>query len=696
MEPSIATSSSQLLQAQVEGKADTRIHLATHGHQDLGSFVKAVLSQKGVVELQIDCSCHSAGIATFEVMLLFEGSTVFTPSFAFRKSCRSDLIPGLNVGTAPHGSNAVKNGEARWLQTPESMPRVNSSQSTIDLYVTSSYAGSDALAATGRIFQSPLVRTLGDAGVVEAQVESTLGQDHGMLDFGHPQLIKISFRCLKSALGIVDLTLIPQHPWDPFRPVSIALEKDCRESHKPALKVGTLQSRARVRHLLDMPPILVKSSFAESTSVYSDGRTLPAWEVSNPSVSLAPENNVVVFTIVTNSAVPASSKLLLSAPKMDVSNSRVLEVVMSQETEDGNFGKPASFLGIAGSEFSPLVFIARHICKDLGFSKVVVTLPIHMATSGELPVPIKFSYWKTCHRPVKSLASQFVELQTFSQWDVPAGGWRTFMIFFIVLVFLVLAHEFGHVYLSRRMKHSFETSYGPALFGVKCTVGSLTFKPWSGAFLLEDLTLMNPPGYTGEILMRAHKITILVAVRKAVFSLGHVSEIRVMQLKHVDVHIELDDITDPFSGGSNLQVVGDHGKRYLEEQQEHEKRLKEQGVKPGAISQAATERVTDVLQSLSLLEVELEDIQCTCSFVSYPSVGGAELNIEDIHFHNFSEEFDVYGASAIMGQLGEVVKQAVSNNFLGNTGNKMARKVSRAKTTMVAKSRLSEKPRRGR
>jgi hypothetical protein len=690
LEPSVATASSQLVQARVEGETDTRIHLATHGHQDLGSFVNDVLSHNGVVELQVDCSCHSAGLATFEVMFLFEGSSVLTPSFAFRKSCRSDLMGGLDVGTIPHGNDVVKDGGPRWL--PSRMPLISITQSALVLYVTSRSSS-----AQWRSFQFPSVRALGQKGIVETKIESAFGGDRGMLDFGHSMAIKVTFQCLKSSLAALELTLIPQHPWDPFQPMSITFEKDCRKSYKPHLEVGAFQARARVKKQLDTrPPVLVRSSFGESASVFGAGQTLPAWEVMNPSVSLAPENNVVVFSVERNTAMPSGSTLSVLPPKIHVSNDRILDVVMSQEADRVDTGKHVSFLGNSAVGYSPVVLIARHVCKDLGLAKVTVTLPIHKSSSDDSTEPITFSYRKACHRPIKSMGTYFLELQTLSQWDLPTGGWRIFIFVIIGIVVVVLFHEFGHVYLGYKMKTYFENVKGPELFGVQCTVGELTFKPWSGAFILEDLTLMNPPGYTGEILLKAHRITLLGAVRKAIFSLGRLAEIRSLQLKHVDIHIELDNVVNPFSGGSNLRVVGDHARKVLAEKAEIEKREKEQGVKSSIWHQATDMHVNRALTNVTLDEVELQDIQCTCSFVSYPSLGGAELNIEDIHYHNFSEQFNVYGSSAVLTQLGKVVKGAVSEKFLGSTGNEMANKVSSAATkaktsAMKAKTMAGEK-----
>merc|ERR1719198_1303442 len=99
---------------------------------------------------------------------------------------------------------------------------------------------------------------------------------------------------------------------------------------------------------------------------------------------------------------------------------------------------------------------------------------------------------------------------------------------------MILIHEFGHRWVGYKLKIYFENSLGPEIFGVKVTVGELTFKPWSGAFSIEDLTLCNPPGYEGEYLMKAHHVTSLVAMRKAVFSWGKNTEIGVLQLKHID------------------------------------------------------------------------------------------------------------------------------------------------------------------
>jgi len=246
---------------------------------------------------------------------------------------------------------------------------------------------------------------------------------------------------------------------------------------------------------------------------------------------------------------------------------------------------------------------------------------------------------------------------------VPTGGWRTLLVALIIIVVGVVIHEFGYRWLSKYVKNQIEKKLGPDVFGTEVEVGSLLIRPWTGVFIMKDFVIKNPPGYSGEYMLKAAEVSILTAPKKILFSLGKTVQILFIRFEHIDVHIEFPGLV----GSSNYAVVREHindsHQKYLDKQA-----ILKQGKKPSWIALLAERELEDLMDHAVLLQAEFVDIH---AIAHHPLLSG-ELNINDIEFDNFSKDYDAVGVRSIASHLADAFYQEIQKDAMGETGAKFA------------------------
>jgi len=743
--------------------------------QQVDSGTAGSIKEKAA-ELQVECACHAPGTARFQVTVAHQGKASPSHSFVFSKSCSGDQLTGLDVGTAAFAKDAVRDGISKWV--PAHAPIIAYNRHEVSLYLTPSHAHQSA---RGSPFQSSAVRIWkqhvhtsersearpgselqnGAGAPSEIALEAKIFQQRGpgKLNASRPTKLTVVFKCIAPSTSLVELILIPQHAWDPFRPVSVFLKKECFGGAKPGFNVGMRKGMADVVHngrvLSTLPDVgssqgfsqffvkysatsrsdsdqhvrpslrcadeqeggntpvvlaqisvedagtmyrtsyvckrpgvsvctlslgltfwqspeirwrkichgaaeavTIESSFAQSKAVFGGGQAVAMWAPTNPGVSLAPDDNVAVFTVRSSGEAgnkTGSSTIALLSPQVQVSDPSVLDVIISKENQKG---------------LSPLVFIARHVCKHLGTVLVTIRLP-HAKKGGELdegPLDeVAFAYRKVCSLPQTS----FLGVQSVRRWlpnsvdgNVPTGGWR--WLFGVVMVFLaaVWCHEFGHQLITNWFVKQIKEHVGPNVFGCEIEVGSIEFRPWSGIFLMKDFVLKNPPGYAGDYLLKADTVSVLTATRRVVFSLGKQVDIILFRLEHIDVNIEFPGY---FVGKPNISVVQENVHNY-NESMIHHKGVASKNADSGWLTSKLEHRVHDMLECVKLHRAEFTDINANVSHM----MGGMQLSVEDMHWKDFSRERKAVGALAIGHELTNAFHRLLQEDVLGETGANLA------------------------
>lgn len=791
LEPTVATASFRAMPMVAGGRGTVN---GVQGQQHLGGFMQKQFSQNLAAELQVKCECHAPGIARFQVVVALQGGGSGGESFRFDKTCRGDQLRGVDVGTTPFGKDVVEDGISSW--SPSHLPVVEYNRSTISLYVAPSLLRSLKEVS----FQSPHVRVWdmeepdptasgnskvadNSKQILQAQLVSALGSGDGKLNSSQPTELTVDFRCLKPTTAIIEVMLVPKLVWDPFKPISIFLKKECFggikkgfhvgvvkgaknlvrdgrvqsqvadvDSHqgssqffveyspagpsdvdqhvrpvlhcsdeerggrtsvvhsqlfvkdagkaysvtyncrRPGVSVCTLSLGLKFYKSVDLhwrktcgghaADVMVESSFVQSESVFGGGEAAAMWELANPTISLKPDTNVAVFTVRSSPGVAKGAGALpysMLSPRVDVSDAKVLDVIVSKETE------------FKGSS-APLVFIARHVCKQRGTSKVTIMLPRSKASSdeaGEDPLDqVAFAYRKVCAHPVGGLSffGLHTGLHSLSRWDVPTGGWRVLLGVAIVLVLGVICHEFGHKWLSKFILQEIKEKMGPDVFGVEIEIGSLSFRPWSGVFVMHDFRMLNPKNQAFEhkYLLKASKVHMLTAPKKFFYTFGQVADIMLLRLEDIDVQIEFPGVF----ATSNIAVVREHVNQSFEAWENETNEKQRKGEKPSMIAAFFNGKlhawIHEMLDHALLHRAEFINIR---AIATHPLLGG-ELDINDIHFADFSTSYNAVGVRAIANQLADAFYRALQQDALGETGAQVADASESAKK-MINSRKLS-------
>jgi len=408
---------------------------------------------------------------------------------------------------------------------------------------------------------------------------------------------------------------------------------------------GHLQPDGQLaQQLYELTDVIVESTLEQSTAVFGGGQATAMWALKNPGVSLAPEDNVAVFTVHSSQGIAEGMRSLsLLSPKVHVSDAKVLDVIISKEVQPGP---------------TPLILIARHVCKQRGSSQVTITLPPGKPSSAGLPRQVGFSYLKVCKFREGAMGLSLLRMQALSRWDVPTYGWRILIAAVAVFVLGVAIHEFGHHYVSKQMEQQLK-DMGPSMFGTEIEIGQLQFRPWTGVFRLCDFKIKNPPGYTeSEYLLRADEVSMLIAPKRILYTFGRTLDINLLRLTgvHCDVSFR------PFSMENNLAVVQKH----LIDSQENDAQALA-GQQPGYFAAMIDKKANNLLDHARLHKAEFLDVSVSTKGM----LGEVQLQISDMHFEDFSQENNAVGLRQICSKLTDVFYETIKNDALGETGAKV-------------------------
>lgn len=404
--------------------------------------------------------------------------------------------------------------------------------------------------------------------------------------------------------------------------------------------------------LASLANVVIDSGFTHSPSVFSSGQPTSMWALRNPGVSLAPEDNVAVFTVRSGEGeadTMTQRALSLLAPDVQVSQNKVLDVIITKEVQSG----PA-----------PLILIARHVCKQSGSAQVTITLPQHASAT-----PLAFSYRKACKPRASGLS--LMRVQT-SRWDVPTYGWRFCLAAFLIILVGICGHEFGHHYLSNKLLKQIKEKLGPEVFGTELEVGSLSVRPWSGIFVLKDFKIKNPPGFSQDkYLLSADEVSLLLAPKRVIYTLGRNFDILLLRLDRIHVEVEFSTF---LQGPNNIAVLQKHMSDSQQKWADEEASLERQGKKPGFFAKFMDHKFHDLLEHAQLHKAEFLDIMVS----SHSMLGSAELTISDMHFEDFSKENNATGLRSILSRLGDVFYHTIKQDTLGETGAKVVSAAEKA------------------
>lgn len=251
VDPSIATASFSLMPAGAEGRRNARSRLPEAARRFSGAFLQETFERNLAAELLVECACHAPGTARFRVDLPSSRKVSRSPAFVFSKSCQGLQLQGFNVGSTPEGKDALENGQPIWQ--PSNAPVLAFNEHSVDLFISAS----STLLPEDVEFQAPRVRVWQhkespsrqrqpssgalhrDQPAVQASIDSDLASGSGKLSPYAPTKLTVSTECLKPSAALIEVILAPKSAWDPYRPVSIFLKKQCNRGALIGFNVGT-------------------------------------------------------------------------------------------------------------------------------------------------------------------------------------------------------------------------------------------------------------------------------------------------------------------------------------------------------------------------------------------------------------------------------------------------------------------------
>jgi len=422
--------------------------------------------------------------------------------------------------------------------------------------------------------------------------------------------------------------------------------------------------------------VMIESGLQGHDNVFSAGRTDSSW-LPGSNFVLPSLEKVVVF------AVRTGQGALLAQPNVAVSDASILSVALAESTVKG--GKTA------GKDAEPVVFLSNHFCKKAGIATVTVTLPLQkdnaVASSTALCAgslaPIVFSYQKACAPPVPHSMKTFVkgltaeipktdklhalhtELPVHNDrpWKgiVPFGGARVVLLVVLILVLGVIIFEFSSYWMAQKMK-MFIIDLGPRMFGCEITMQSVNLG-WSWGrltYTMKGLRLGNPEGdYTTEFFMQIDEAKVKWNMTKMLCTWGREIEMRQMTAKHIHMNIEVDGY---LYGVPNIKKVMAQMEKNNKEWVQSLADIKSaHGIDAAwhwdQIAQAGR-RVAD---RVTLKEASSQGIDYTFQSKAI----GCEVAIPDMHFDNFSEQYNAVGMRSVMHHLTNCVLQGVASDIAG-------------------------------
>lgn len=228
-------------------------------------------------ECVVSYDCSAMGSSAVRIELLLKDPNALSPVILLEKTCKGTNLPGLSVGTDSTSSDAALDGQSKW--TRRTSPIVPFDRSELSLFVrmnspdhgnqkfdpptikitptswgldyiddppvesASQQAHRDTNPKAGEYSDHPPLVLHKNANVGAHNVVSayfiSMWDKGGALAFDKPEEIELKFECLNPGTALVELVLTPSPAYEPYRPVSVFMQKICGGTVKRGLTVGS-------------------------------------------------------------------------------------------------------------------------------------------------------------------------------------------------------------------------------------------------------------------------------------------------------------------------------------------------------------------------------------------------------------------------------------------------------------------------
>jgi len=299
------------------------------------------------------------------------------------------------------------------------------------------------------------------------------------------------------------------------------------------------------------------------------------------------------------------------------------------------------------------------------------------------------------------LAADAVMVHLFARKSKGLILWAP-MIFLTLFTWAML-YLWGSRFLGRVAASTIER-IDQGLLGVDIDIEDTDVQLWFGRIDLLNVTVNNPPGFSSEYLLKAHRITIDLDVLALVCSLGKKIVIEELTLDTIDAIIEYDGYV---YGTSNVQKVLDFLEKNAEKPDDEAapaaaapaapdsvgvpadapgQAPEKQGAEEYAIHSGTTEAPTATeaphgpevqLRKVAVLDIGLKAATKLGAVSgmwmhSEGGVAGVRASVADIEFENFTEEFGAKSTGQIVKYVLTIVCKSAVKTSVANLAGKDA------------------------
>jgi hypothetical protein len=425
--------------------------------------------------------------------------------------------------------------------------------------------------------------------------------------------------------------------------------------------------------------VVIESGLQGHADVFSDGRIASAWA---PVSAASPASNFVlpaaeqVAVFVMRTGQVAS----MTRPSISVSDPSILSVELAKKVSKDGIA--------AAADGDPVVLVSKHFCKTAGVATVTIELPLQKKEAAVTPIPfcagqpapVVLSYQKTC-APQSHALGDFMKafslklperdkLLALSRsrdgppWKgiIPTGGARTVLLVSLILGLSIVMYEFGLYWFGHKIKKAL-IDMGPVMFGCEATVDHVALSFWGGhlTYTLKGLHFANPPGgdWQNPTFMNITEVKVWINVYLLVTTFAQVIEIRQLVVRHIQANVEVDGY---LYGQSNISTVlaqmEKNNKKFVSDL-EHIKAT--HGIDAAKIWGSVNSWIKRQMERVTLKEVVIEGISYSASTKSL----GMEMAIADMDFHDFSEQHNATGVTAIAYFLTHAVLEGMAEDLAG-------------------------------
>jgi hypothetical protein len=257
---------------------------------------------------------------------------------------------------------------------------------------------------------------------------------------------------------------------------------------------------------------------------------------------------------------------------------------------------------------------------------------------------------------------------------------------FLTLFTWAMLYLWGSRFLGRAASATIER-IDQGLLGVDIDIEDTDVQLWFGRIDLLNVTVNNPPGFQGDYLLRAHRITIDLDMLALICSLGRRIVIEELTLDTIDAIIEYDGYV---YGTSNVQKVLD----FIEKSGDPPKdeaapaaaaaaatpAPEAAATAPAAETSGASEVPKAPGPEVHVKKVGLLDIGLKAStklgavsgswMHSEGGIAGVRASVADIEFEDFTDEFGAKSTGQIVMFLLQVVCKSAIKTSVANIAGK--------------------------